>query len=182
MILHTVRATLRPWHPDDAPALASVANDIRIWRTVRDRFPHPYTLADAELFIALQLAAERATNLAIVVDGQVAGGIGWIPGSDVNRLSAELGYWLGPAYWGRGIAREAVSTLTQALFTGDAPFHRLFAIVAAGNTASARVLEATGFRHEGTLRESAIKEGVLRDELVYGRLRTDPDPSPIHST
>ena len=56
-------------------------------------------------------------NLAIEVDGEAAGAIGYVAGTDVERYSAEIGYWLGEAYWGRGIATEALVLVTAHVFT-----------------------------------------------------------------
>jgi [ribosomal protein S5]-alanine N-acetyltransferase len=176
MILRGTHSLLRPWQVDDAPALAAAANDIRIWRTVRDRFPHPYTLDAANQYIALHSPPADITQLAITVNHTVVGGIGWIPGTDIHRITAELGYWLGVDFWGRGIATDAVRTLTPALFAAHPILHRLFAVVSDNNPASVRVLEQGGFTREGTLRQNAIKDGVVGDSILYARVRTDPAP------
>jgi ribosomal-protein-alanine N-acetyltransferase len=115
MYLSTPRLTLRPWRADDATGLAAAGDDIRIWRTVRDRFPHPYTLDHAVDCIARQTAEPEPTQLAIEIDDFIVRGIGWIPGADVQRITAELGYRVTVPYWGRGVATEAVGTVTSAL-------------------------------------------------------------------
>ena len=89
------------------------ANDRRIWLQLRDLFPHPYHLADAEAYISRVGAEDPPRSLAIVIDGRVIGGVGLQLMTDVNRRSAEIGYWLGAAYWGRGIATEAVALVTS---------------------------------------------------------------------
>ena len=94
---------IRSWRAGDEPSLARHADNRKIWLNVRDRFPHPYTLADAESWLAKVTAAEPETQFAIEVDGEAAGGVGLFLQEDVSRFSAEIGYWLGEAYWGRGL-------------------------------------------------------------------------------
>jgi [ribosomal protein S5]-alanine N-acetyltransferase len=171
--LTSERLTIRPWHSDDAPGLAAAADDIRIWRTVRDRFPHPYTLDAANEFIARQRAEAEATQHAIVVKGTIAGGIGWFPGIDIQRITAELGYWIAVPHWGTGLATAAVGLVATALFDTVPLLHRLFAIVADNNPASARVLERNGFVREAIMRKHALKDGVIGDSWLYARLRDD---------
>ena len=67
------RCLLRPLVASDAPSLAAHANDREVWLNLRDRFPHPYTLADASAYIAAVAARPRQTSFGIVVDGEAAG-------------------------------------------------------------------------------------------------------------
>jgi ribosomal-protein-alanine N-acetyltransferase len=116
------------------------------------------------------LGESPTTNFAIEVDGQAIGSIGYVPGQDVERHSAEVGYWLGRAYWGRGIATAAVRALTVQLL--DRPdFRRLHATVFAWNPASARVLEKAGYTLEGRLRDAVTKDGKTTDGLLYAIVR-----------
>ena len=100
MRIRTASAHVRDWEEDDAAALAVNANDRRIWRNLRDRFPHPYGLADAEAFIAMARAMEPRTFFAIAVEGTLAGGIGYTLHDDVERVSAEIGYYVAVPYLG----------------------------------------------------------------------------------
>jgi RimJ/RimL family protein N-acetyltransferase len=115
--LTLARCTLRPWRRGDESSLVLHANDRRVWLNLRDRFPHPYTAKDADEWIAHAGAQAPVLNFAIVVDGAAVGGIGLEPGTDVHRRSAEVGYWLGPPFWGRGIATEALRAVTDYAFT-----------------------------------------------------------------
>ena len=170
MELHLARLTIRSWRPDDAPRLAPLANNYAIWRNLRDRFPHPYAVADADAFIAHCLARDPQTNYAIALNDAPIGSIGIIPGDDIYRTSAEFGYWLGEPYWGRGYVTEAILGFTEWVFaTFD--LSRLYALVFTGNPASARALEKGGFVLEATSRCAAIKEGQLMDEWLYAKLR-----------
>lgn len=157
---------LRPLVPADAPALAEHANDREVWLNLRDRFPHPYALADAEAYIASVMARPIQTSFGIVVDGVVGGNVSLHPGTDIERISAELGYWLGRPFWGRGVISDAVQAVTRHGFE-VLKLHRVFAVPFARNVASARVLEKCGFTHEGLMRRSAIKDGRILDQHLY---------------
>jgi RimJ/RimL family protein N-acetyltransferase len=159
-------AEVRSWQPTDAASLAVHANNRKIWRNLRDAFPHPYAIADAHAFIRSALAQVPESRLAIAVDGQAVGGIGFVLHDDVERVSAEIGYWLGEAFWGRGIMTEAVQAVTAyAIETHQ--LTRVFAVPYAWNHASFRVLEKAGYRWEARLRRSAIKDGQVIDQLLY---------------
>lgn len=153
----------------DADSLVHHANNINVARQLRDRFPHPYTRADARAFIDQVLPAHPQTNFAIDAGGEAIGGIGFVPGTDVERFSAEIGYWLGEAFWGRGIVTEALLLVTGYAFT-RVNMLRLFALPFADNTGSARVLEKAGYVREGLLRHSSVKFAQPRDQLIYARI------------
>lgn len=152
----------------DAEGLVRQANDLEVARQLRDRFPHPYTDRDARAFLRHAMK-EDASNLAIDVDGEPAGAIGYVSGTDIERFSAEIGYWLGRPYWGRGIATDALVTLTEHLFREGRAL-RLFALPFAANLASIRVLEKAGYTREGVLRSSSVKDGQVKDQLMYARI------------
>lgn len=163
------RCRVRPWRYSDLASLVRHANDKRVTRTVRDHFPHPYTSEDGERWLAHATAAGQATNVAIEVDGNAVGGVGMIPGEDVHRIRAEVGYWLGHAYWGRGVMTDAVTAFSAHLLE-ERGFLRLEAPVFETNPASARVLEKSGYFLESRQRRAAIKEGRVIDILMYVRL------------
>ena len=166
---------LRPFRAGDAASIVRHADDHEVWRHLRDRFPHPYTAVDAENWIAFATSHDPPFHFAIEEAGEAVGGIGMIPGSDVDRVSAEVGYWLGRAVWGRGVATRALTSLVAYAFrTFD--FTRLFATPFDFNPASIRVLEKAGWSREGVLRRAVIKEGRVGDLLVYALLRPDPRP------
>ena len=147
------------------------ANDRGVWRNLRDGFPHPYTRTDAERWIAATVAFPAHTVFAIEVDGDLVGSIGLFPGADVHRFVAEIGYWVARARWGRGLATEAVTAITEHGLE-RLGYARIHAGVFAWNPASARVLEKAGFVREGLLRNWAYKDGTLVDAWLYARVRT----------
>lgn len=170
-----MRLDLGPWCvrsfiPADAEAIATYANNRRISINLRDRFPYPYTRADAVAFLDAAAAQRPESDFAIAAGDRAIGGIGYHRQADVHRLTAEIGYWLGEPYWGRGIATRAVAALTEHVFATTA-LVRLYAHVFEWNPASARVLEKAGYALEGRLRRSVLKEGQIIDQLIYARVR-----------
>ena len=172
---------VRPWSEGEEPSLARHANSYQIWRRVRDRFPHPYTPADAERWVSSARRQDPQTHFAIEVDGEAAGGIGLEIGDDIERRSAEIGYWLGEVQWGRGITTAAVRALTGYGFEA-LDLTRIFAVPFVDNSASMRVLERCGYAREGTMRRSAIKEGVVMDQMLYAVTDRDELPGRPYGT
>jgi RimJ/RimL family protein N-acetyltransferase len=172
MELKLAGATLRPWRPGDELSLVRHADNRNVWRNLRDAFPHPYTSADARAWIAHAATRPADTVFAVVVDGAAVGGIDLRLLSDVFRRAGEIGYWLGEAFWGRGIMTEAVRVVTAHAFARF-DLVRLEADVFAWNPASARVLEKAGYQLEGRLRKAVCKDGQVIDRLLYARLREE---------
>ena len=164
--LEGVAAALRDWDSRDVEALVRHADNRKVWLNLRDAFPHPYRREDAVGFIARAEAQHPPTTFAIELDGEAAGSVGLRLHEDVERTSAELGYWLAEAHWGRGITTAAVRAMTRYAFETFL-LTRVYAVPFAGNASSARVLEKAGYRLEGTMRRSAIKDGRIVDQLLY---------------
>lgn len=166
--------SLRPWQIGDAAAIVPYADDPLVAQNLRDAFPNPYTLTDAECYVNSCVENEGRGQLCrgIVIDGRAAGSIGLFLGSDVYRKSAELGYWLGRPFWGRGVMTAAVRAICREGFTlWD--IQRIHAEPFARNLGSRRVLEKAGFTLEGTLRKNVYKNGVLQDSMLYSLLREE---------
>jgi [ribosomal protein S5]-alanine N-acetyltransferase len=169
MILQGQRCSLRRWRTSDAETLVRHANNINVARHLRDRFPHPYTKDDAHVFLKSASTANPLSNFAIEVDGAAVGGLGFVAGTDVERFSAEVGYWLGEGCWGRGVGTEALQLFTRYAFD-DLRLLRVYAVPLAENAASIRVLEKAGYSLEGRLAASCVKFGEPRDQLLYARI------------
>jgi [ribosomal protein S5]-alanine N-acetyltransferase len=163
---------VRDWAAGDLPSLVRHANNRHVWINLRDRFPHPYTEMNARDFLAHVSQQDPTTVWAIEVDGEAAGAIGLVIMTDVERVSAEVGYWLGEAYWGRGVTTAALRAVTTEAFRRF-PLRRIFALPFADNAPSIRVLEKAGYTLEGRTPESAVKDGVIRDQLMYGAYKRD---------
>ena len=167
---------IRSFRADDAPALAKHGNNRAVWRNIWDKHPYPYGVADAEEWIQYAMQQDPETTFAIASGDEAIGTIGFLPQADVARLSAEIGYWLGEPFWGRGITTGAVKALTEHAFA-EFEFVRLYATVMVWNPASARVLEKSGYRYEGLMRQSAFKDGEIIDQWLYATVR-EPRPVP----
>ena len=173
-VLQTERFIVREFTPKDAPSLARFANNRKIWACLRDRFPHPYSEKDAAEFIGMVSGQPPSTSFAIEIDGKAVGAVGIIPQdpNDVYRYSAELGYWLGEPYWGKGLMTEIVRLFVKEAFQRF-NFWRIYAGVYHNNPASMRVLEKAGFTREGVLRKAAFKDGNILDEVRFSLLKEE---------
>jgi ribosomal-protein-alanine N-acetyltransferase len=162
---------LRPWRAADRPMLLRYADNRRIWLNLRDRFPNPYGPAEADAWLGFAAATPAPEGVwAIEFQGEAIGTLGIERGQDVERASAEIGYWLAEPFWGRGLMTAVVAVASEhALSLPD--LYRLHAPVFAWNTASMRVLEKAGYEREGILRRSGVKDGQLVDRVVYARTR-----------
>ena len=159
---------VRTWDWSDRDSIVYHANNRNVWINLRDRFPHPYTKKDAQTWLDIVVGVRPETNFAIAVNDKAVGGIGFSVQPDVGRRSAEIGYWLGEEYWGRGIATEALTAVTQYAFD-NYDLCRMFAHVFDWNAASARVLEKAGYSFEGRMKKAVTKDGRTVDQLVYAR-------------
>lgn len=163
---------LRPWRMEDAPSLVRVADNKNIADNLRDAFPHPYNLTNALEFVGPCVANEWRGQLtrAIEIGGAAAGSVGVFLGSDVYRLSAELGYWLAEEYWRQGIMTRAVRQVCREAFERF-DIVRIFAEPFEKNAGSRRVLEKAGFIYEGIMRSGVCKNGVVQSYCMYSLLR-----------
>lgn len=165
---------VRSWRTSDAEPITRHANNHNIWINLRDAFPHPYTLKDAREYIRSVRQRAPETSFAIAVDGEAVGSIGFMLRQDVERVSAEIGYWLAEPLWGRGITSDALPAVT-AYAVETHQLTRVFAVPFAWNAASCRVLEKAGYVLEARLRRSAIKNGTMTDQLQYAFIVEGPD-------
>jgi RimJ/RimL family protein N-acetyltransferase len=170
MRLTTASCVIRDWELTDKASLVRHADNRAVWRNLRDRFPHPYTGADADYWLTRCATMSPSTHWAIEVEGEAVGSIGFDLGEDVHARSGEFGYWLGERYWGRGIMSTAVAAVVPHVLE-QGPISRLHASVFEWNPASMRVLEKCGFEREGVLRKSVFKDGCLIDAVLYARIR-----------
>ncbi len=157
---------LKPWAIEDSEILAEYLNNINIWNNLRDYLPHPYTIDEAEIFIAKQADIIPTQNFAIIRDDVIVGGIGINLLQDIYKMNVELGYWIAEPYWGIGMATEAVRLMTVYVFEN---FHinRIVAEVFEYNKSSMRVLEKNGYHLETVTRKGILKNGLLYDNYIW---------------
>jgi ribosomal-protein-alanine N-acetyltransferase len=161
---------IRSWHERDIESLQRYADNRKIWLNLRDIFPHPYSLEDARSWIELAAIEKPECSFAIAARQEAIGGIGLTFGKDVHSHTAELGYWLGEPFWGKGIMSGAVSSFVSYVFH-TYPISRIFAEPFATNLASRQVLEKAGFSLEGIMQKNVIKDGIVHDQALYAMVQ-----------
>lgn len=168
MIIPCDKCILRNWKYSDIDNLVKNANNLNIARNMRDLFPFPYTTDDGRQW--LEIAGKSENNFAITVNNKAIGGIGLSPGEDIERISAEVGYWLGEEHWGKGIVSSALNGIIKYGFN-ELNLKRIFAAPFEQNIGSRRVLEKNGFILEGILRKSVIKSGKIYNQALYAIIK-----------
>jgi RimJ/RimL family protein N-acetyltransferase len=164
-----MKVSIRPWKTSDAADIAALINNKKVQDNLRDGIPYPYSARDGEEYIASMLTSARQGGtfaFAITVDGKITGSIGAFRQANIHRRTAQMGYFVGEQYWGRGICTAAVGLVCRQIFD-NSDIVRIYAEPFAYNAASCRVLEKAGFRLEGTLRSNAVKNGRVIDTRVY---------------
>lgn len=169
-MISTEKFTLRQWQDSDAPRLAEIANNKKIYDNLRDGFPHPYSLKNAEEFISA--AKDSTTMFAIEIDGKVAGSVAFFPKDDVYRKSAEMGYYIAEEYWGKGIMTEVIKKIVEYAFE-NFNIVRIHAEPFARNVGSRKVLEKAGFKLEGVLKSSVVKNDIIEDSCIYAIVKEE---------
>jgi RimJ/RimL family protein N-acetyltransferase len=175
--LHTARLALGALSEQDLPALIALAGAFEIADTTAT-IPHPYSEDDARIFLALdaaESAAGDAVRFAVRLDGEGLIGVVGLQQIARDRLRAELGYWIGVPWWGKGYATEAARAVVRYGFD-ELGLHKIHAHYLTRNPASGKVLERVGMRREGMLREEVRKWGRFEDVILCGILRSDPRP------
>ena len=163
---------IRTWKVSDKKQLAEMLNNKKVQDNLRDGLPYPYTPADGEDYIRSMLAADETQTFAfaITLDDRVIGSIGVFRCGNIHFRTAELGYYIGEPYWGKGYATSAVKQVCRFVFE-NTDIIRIFAEPFVNNQASRRVLEKAGFQLEGTLRSNAVKNGKVLDMALYALVR-----------
>ncbi len=182
MTTKTIRMTdgivaIRKFRRSDKDRMTELANNEKISVNLRDAFPHPYTVADAEAFIAGCIRQNPVEIFAIEYHGQYVGNIGLHKQSDVYSKSAELGYFIGEPYWNKGITTRAVNLICEYGFK-ELDIVRIYSGIFEYNPASQRVLEKCGFEKEAVSKNAVCKKGKIYDEIRYAKclkLKTEAD-------
>jgi len=161
---------LRKLQDSDLPVLAQLANNKKIWLNVRDLLPYPYTIDDAKFFMNLIKDENPQVSFAIEFDKKFCGMIGLIPQTDIYRLTAEIGYWLGEPFWNKSIITKAVAMITDYGFD-KLGLIRIHTGIFEYNIASMKVLEKNGYKKDCVFEKSIIKDGKIINEHRYSKVK-----------
>ena len=164
------KISLREYADSDLERLVSLANNENVSRYLVYTFPHPYTVKDAEWWIATGSKHNGAMTRVIEYDGVFVGSVGITPRGGWRDHVAEIGYWVAENYWGKDIATEALRKMTDYGFSRE-NIRKLIAPVLAPNLASVRVLEKCGYQREAVLKAEVQKGGVFFDIHRFARHR-----------
>lgn len=164
-VIRTARLALRPLVLADAARVAALAGDWDVARMTA-RIPYPYRLVDADAWIG-SIGRDEFVR-AIEHEGELVGACGYVAG---DNGAAEIGYWLGRPYWGRGFATEAGRALIAYCFE-DGGFKRLTCCHFDDNPASRRVIEKLGFRLIGPCSGWSEARGCMAPTLKYAQTRS----------
>jgi len=177
-VLVSERLILRAPEMADTNAIAHLANNMNVASKV-SRMPHPYTIKDAENFVARVAAGAMGKCVYAVTLGDTHEFIGacGLEAHDTGR-GLELGYWLGENWWNRGLATEAAQTLIDFGFRHfDVDF--IDARVRVMNISSRRVIQKCGFQFQGTGMAGSLALGGMvavewfrLDRKTWGSLRS----------
>jgi RimJ/RimL family protein N-acetyltransferase len=140
--LQTARLVLRPPQIEDAAAIASLVNDIRIAQNTT-RIPYPYALSDAHAWLRVVNNKEGEASYLVTLGSGTIIGVCGVERHDEAR--PELGYWIGTQYWGQGYATEAARAVIDHAFS-EIGCEELHSGARVNNPASRRVLEKCGFQ------------------------------------
>ena len=157
---------LRKLQKTDAKLFAELANDMRIAENTSDRFPHPYNETDAQRFIDMYQDESNAAVFGILFNGDLVGGIGLHFRADIYRKTAEVGYWINPEFWGKGIATKAITQILEYGFS-NLDIAVVVAHVFGRNAASQHILIKQNFTRLGVIPNGAYKLGKYEDDVIF---------------
>lgn len=169
MRLQPTMITLRDYAETDIESLLVLANNKQVSRFLVYTFPYPYTRADAEWWLSTGVKAEGTVTKAIEYNGDFVGSVGLTLQVGWRDHLAEIGYWLGAPYWGKGIATQVAQQMTDYAFS-DLKLQKLYAPILAPNKASMRVVEKCGYELEGVLKREVLKDGQYYDIHHYAKV------------
>ncbi len=173
--IETKRLIIRALQIDDANEIYKNINNEQVSRWTAN-VPHPYTLENAHDFIEysnIAIENDKKLDLGIILKetGKLIGCAGFVD-LDLKNNNAEIGYWLGEKYWGKGIMSEAVFAIIKYGFD-NLKLHKIYGKHISENINSKRIFEKLGFKEEGLLREQVLKKGKYFDKKYWGLLKDD---------
>ena len=180
---------IREWRHSDDASKARHLNNKKVWDQLRNRIPFPHTEADAAHWVDFchdtanhvrsgKWTAERGsegaalpTNFAVTIDDEAVGSVGLNFKDDIYFRTAEIGYWLGEEFWGRGVMSKLLPLFMEWAWENFGILVRINAETYEANGASGKVLERAGFKCEGRRPDYVCKNGVIGAALMGGLLR-----------
>ncbi|AKB81847.1 Ribosomal-protein-L7p-serine acetyltransferase [Methanosarcina barkeri 3] len=161
---------LRKWKKTDTENFFKYSHNTKIAKNMRDSFPS--TLDDCRKTVESFSFNDETQQCcrAIVVNGEAAGCIALFLKSDVYCKNAEIAYWLGEPFWGKGIMSEAIKQLCRTAFE-QYDIVRIFAEPYAQNIGSRKALEKAGFIFEGIMKKGVYKNGNFFDYFMYALVK-----------
>jgi ribosomal-protein-alanine N-acetyltransferase len=175
--LETERLLLRPVCAADLPKVAALMADYNVAKNLSTA-PHPYTLADAEVFYGRHCEARaRGDGYVFAIMRKSDGALIGKNGLHAKDGVVEMGYWLGKPYWGQGFATEAARRVLEFGFD-DLKLEKIVAGWFEDNPASGRILAKLGFAATETIERNCLARGhavrcnmmVLTRAAFAGRL------------
>lgn len=168
-----MRFSLRTIRTEDAPSIQKNAHDPIIAKMTL-LIPYPYQYKHAVQWIKILKRRKQKkprTDIVFGIDvkGAIVGAIG-LHNIDYTHKKAEVGYWLGKDYRGKGIMPQALKKVVTHAWK-KLHITRIYAYVHTDNPASTRVLEKVGFEREGTLKKQYYKDGRAIDTYIYAKIR-----------
>lgn len=161
---------LRPLTREDARQVVDYANNKRVSGNVKDSFPYPYTIKDADFFYESTKANPDLIVFSIHYKGKPVGNIGVEREGDVYRYRAEIGMFIGEPFWNKGIGSKVIPLFCKYLFE-HTDLVRIYATIFAFNTASIKMIEKCGFEFEGIAKKAVFKSGKFWDEYRYALIK-----------
>jgi RimJ/RimL family protein N-acetyltransferase len=160
--------------------MSQSANSPLVAKYMSLAFPDPYTLSSAETWISMNAALPHQDNFAICersCPDVVIGGVGLKPGADVYAHTAEVGFWIGQAYWGKGYATELLEGFTRWGFENwekeGQQLRRIWGGAFHTNVGSRRCFEKCGYAREGVMKGHCEKRGEVMDLHFFGLTKLD---------
>lgn len=161
---------LRKWQSGDAESFFQYAVNRKITDSMRNSFPSNLEQVQKLVDWFSDSDEKQQYCRAIEIDGKAVGCVGIFIKEDVYRKSADIAYWLGETFWGKGIMTCAVRQMCETAFE-QYDIVRISAEPYEYNIGSRRVLEHAGFELEGILRKSVYKNGQIYDSCMYALVK-----------
>jgi len=174
MILKGYKVNLRKLKKSDAVLIYKNANDKDIERFTT--IPFPYKLEGAFKFVSkshINIRHKKAFSFGIIeITSNLLIGIISLDSVDLVHNNAEIGFWLGKKFRGKGYMTEAIKLILNFGFN-ELKLERIYARVVSINIISQNILKKIGFVYEGTMRKSFLKNNRYMDDQIFSILSKD---------